>query len=311
MDVSRLFMKVCIPNKYGTWENSGTGKAFFIQRLIPELEKRGVEVTADPSKKVDITLGIGKFLYKPRSGKRVLRLGPCHFSTQENWKMLNLRKIAAVKKADGVIYQSEWSRKVCRKYLGKHDFETVIFNGGIAKRPIKIRPGKFVASTRTWIPQKRLKRLIKAFLLANIPGKTLDIYGQTPLRNKKFDGVTFYGLVPPDEIKLAGKIFLHPVYLDASPNAVVEALCAGCRVIHGSEGGTHELVGDNGLKLLDEKWDFKPINLFHPPKLDISKWAAAMELESDFKYEPVNSLHVNIKNIAKEYIDFFSEVIND
>ena len=299
-------MRICIPNKYGTWKNSGTGKAFFIKRLIVEFKKRGLFVTADPGKEVEITLGMGKFLYKPRSGKRVLRLGPCHFSTRENWGMLNERKKRSVKKADGVIYQSEWSKRVCRKYLGKNKLEKVIFNGAPLQKKSYKKTGRFVASTRKWLPQKRLKYLLKAFELVKIGHKTLDVYGETKPKNIR--GVTFHGIVPPEKIDLAGKIFLHPVWLDASPNSVVEALAAGCQVICGSQGGTRELVKGNGRIVMDKIWDFKPVDLDKPPKLDIEAWVKAME-NLNYVSSGVDNLHVDISTIADKYIEFFYEVL--
>jgi len=325
-------MKVCIANKYGTWENRNTGKAFFIARLIPELRNLGVDVTADHQETADIHLGIGKFLYKPKSGKRVLRLGPCHFNKKEDWKTLNKRKADAVRKADGVIYQSQWSRKVCHKFLGRNEVEAVIFNGSDMDREIKL-PGriyekkwKFVAGTRTWLPQKRMKAIIKAWTLADINDSSLIIMGNV---EKKYSGVRkiisqnhFGG--PEKKTRLAGPldqweiwvelnrpntIFVDVTHLGACPNSVVEALTAGCRIICGSEGGTHELVQNNGIIIPDKPWDFKPIDLDRPPKLNVERLAEAMCMEAVEGRPEVDASHVDIRNIAGKYKKFFEEVL--
>jgi len=311
-------LKVCITNKYGTWENGKTGKGFFVQRLIPELKRLGVTVTADANDKADLHVGIGKFDYKPKSGKRILRLGPCHFNTRENWKALNKRKADSLKMADGVIYQSEWSKKVCHKYLGKSSREVVIFNGcdvvNGAREPNQYK--YFVAMARKWLPQKRLRTIIKAYKLANIKKSRLYIFGDV---DKQIDGdingpvVICDGMVDHHrlwEILVRGPVVVHPVYLDACPNSVVEALCYGCRVICTDQGGTREIVGANGTILKDKPWDFKPIDLSKPLKLDVEKLAKAMLIEAEDDMPKVDAAHVDIRNIAGQYKKFFEDVLN-
>ena len=312
-----MSIKVCIATTKGSWSCSSTGKGFFMARLIPEFENLGVKVTTKPDDKSDIHVGIGKFLYKPKSGKRVLRLGPCHFNKKEDWKTLNKRKSDAVRKADGVIYQSQWSKKVCNKYLGRNEVEAVIFNGSPIQKKHTSHPNYFVALTRTWLPQKRLKTIIRAFKMAEIQGAVLYVFGNV---KKKVDfdehgdvKIIYEGLVDRQRLSFILNLcntLVHPVYLDCAPNAIVEALCAGCRVITTDQGGTRELVKDNGIILKDKPWDFKPINLDKPPKLSIERLAEAMCMEAVDGRPVVDASHVDIRNIAKQYKGFFERVLD-
>lgn len=306
-------MKVCIATTKGSWSCSQTGKGFHALRLIPALKRLGVDVTENWEDKVDITLGIGKFLYET-ANKKVLRLGAVHFSAGYNWKKPNKRKKKAVKKADGVIYQSQFSKSICRKYLGKGKGpETVIFNGASIVKPENDKR-VYMMSTRTWIRQKRLKNAVQAFLMADIDAE-LHIYGETEGRARDYrrePKVFFHGPVKQQEVQEALKkanVLLHPTYLDACPNSVAEALCAGCRVICTDQGGTKELVKDNGTVVIDKPWNGKPINLEHPPSLDKNAMAEAIRFE--FANEKtVDAGYLDIDKLAKDYVKFFEKVLN-
>jgi glycosyltransferase involved in cell wall biosynthesis len=308
-------MKIAIYNRNMTLKAPKTGKGFFLSRLTREFKKMGIKVTADPNKKVDITLGIGKFIFKPK-GKAILRLGDIHKTTTENYKKLNKRKTGALKMADGVIFQSKYSRKLSRHFLGKEKCpSTVIFNGADPEYyrdiPAKESPFKynFLCSTRKWLPQKRLKYAIKAFKRANIPDSCLWIAGIVLGNEKKHkaDNVKFVGLLDNKTLGSYYKLcnaMIDVTYLSACPNNVVESLVAGCPVICTNQGGTIELTGWGRM---DKPYNFKPINLDRPPKLDVEKLATMFHLISE--KEPIEAEHLYISNIARQYVKFFRKVL--
>ena len=308
-----MSIKICIATTKGSWSCSQTGKGFHALRLIPALRKLGVKVTEDYKEKVDITMGVGKFLYEP-TGKKILRLGAVHFSAKYNWKIPNKRKTKSVKIADAAIYQSQFSRKICRKYLGKvKGPETIILNGSNIVKPQNDKR-IYMMSTRQWILQKRLPQAIEAFLLADIDGAVLHVCGDTMNRAKAFrknpkivlHGPT--GQAKVQEMLKKANVLIHPTYLDASPNSVAEALCAGCRVICTDQGGTKEMVLDNGMVIKDKPWNGKPINLDRPPKLDRTRLAEAIVMES-VAGRKVDASHLDINELAKKYVKFFEEVL--
>jgi len=323
-------MKICITNKRKSWATAKTGKGFFVQRLITELTNRGVEVTTDPEAEVDVTLGIGKFEFKPK-GKAVLRLGACHIDTNSQWKKLNARKKKALKRANGVIYQSQFSKKLCHAFLGKPKCpETVIFNGANPNE-FDVEPYKspykynFLASTRVWTCQKRLPQIYSAWYDAKIPNSCLWVCGEVGVRNMTVNdnrintSITLLGLVDQKTLASLYKLcdaMIDITWLSACPNNVVEALVAGCPAISSNDGGIHELGWSDKKNhpfnyaciRSDKIWNMKkPLNLNKPPKfyqygLIGNIEGMAYHQKKEFTYGPLH-----ISTIAKQYLDFFND----
>lgn len=312
-------MKVKILTTKGSWSLAGTGKGMFVQRLIKALEEKNVEVTSKQYDSADIELGIGKFMApKHRVNKRVVRIGPSHFDTNQNWKQLNKRKAEAVRNSDGVIYQSRWSQNVGRIYLGDGKLETVIFNG----HPIVDFPGHrmlldtAVMSTRKWVSQKRLKNTLQIFR-DNFTGSPykLMVLGECDkklIRKFNSDNILIRGPVSQQDVKNVlshAKFMIHPVWLDACPNSVVEAIAHGCSVLCSDQGGTKE-IAISGERIPEEPWDFKPVNLNKPPKMDSDIWANAIKYMFNVGFG-LTQHHIDINNIADQYIEFFKKVLNN
>ena len=79
--------------------------------------------------------------------------------------------------------------------------------------------------------------------------------------------------------------FLHLAWLDHCPNVVVDARAAGCQIICSSAGGTQEIAGPEAIVIEEDKWDFQPVPLYHPPPLDFSrkiknKWEIGYNMDS-------------------------------
>jgi glycosyltransferase involved in cell wall biosynthesis len=64
---------------------------------------------------------------------------------------------------------------------------------------------------------------------------------------------------------------LHLAWLDHCPNVVVDARASGCQIICSSAGGTAEISGDDAIIIEEDEWDYEPVDLYNPPKLDFSR----------------------------------------
>ena len=303
-----------------------TGKGKFAIRLKKALKELGVKATFEPDSpsmrgKFDIVLGFGKFLEKHDAKKKIVRLGALHIDKNEDYKKLNKRKKKAIHSADGVIYQSKFSKKLCREFLGKPDCpEAVIFNGADPKE-FDVEPMKspfkynFLASTRVWTPQKRLCFIKEAFYRAGIDNSCLWVCGDTgkdgiigKIHYGKTKTCWHLGLVSEKKLASLYKLcnaMIHITYLDACPNSVVEALVAGCPVICTDQGGVYELVKSGYRLFYDKQYNFKPIDLNKPPKLKFE--FSKIELNRVWKSD---SVHLHISTIAKQYLNFFEKVLN-
>ena len=119
-------MKICLVHK----SDPHTGKGKFAQRLTAALIQMGLTVVQNPRERVHIDLQFGKRAYEPTmANATVLRLGPAHVDKRQDYRKLNIPKWKAAKRSDGIIYQSEYSQRVCHRFLGKpKGMETIIPN---------------------------------------------------------------------------------------------------------------------------------------------------------------------------------------
>jgi len=319
-------MKACIATKYKDWSCEHTGKGLFLNRLIPALKELGVEIVK-PGQPADINLAVGKNVWESTAKKNVIRLGDAH--KEKGHKKLNKRKWKAVKEADGVIYQSRYSKKLCRTFIGKPSCPEAVISNGADPKEFDVKPYKsktkynFLASARVWTPQKRLKQIVEAFIKADVSDSSLWIVGKN--QNFQYDigkRINVQGIGPVDSKTLASlyklcNALIDITWLSACPNSVVEALVAGCPVISGNDGGIYELGFSNkGFPFKyscirsDEIWDMKkPVDLSSPPKF-YQKGLAFNIKDMGYTAKPrftYESLHIS--NIAKQYLEFFKEVL--
>lgn len=300
-----------------------TGKGKFASRLLSALGKLGIETTTNTLAKVDVALHIGRVHYRSKAKVNVLRLGPAHVNSAQDYKSLNRAKLDSVKAADAIIYQSQYSKKVCQRFIGKTKAPSIVIYNGATGWYMASKPWptnykyNIVCATRKWLKQKRLKHIVRAFSCADVKDACLWICGNT-LGEKipKQHNIKCVGVL--DDVAL-GSIFassnamVNITYLDACPNAVVEALCAGCPVICTDQGGTHELLHDiptDGIVIADKPYNFKPIDLEHPPKPRMPELVAAiLHYCQDRDDATPYPKHLFIDAIAQQYVRFFERLL--
>jgi len=279
-------------------ENPTSGKGHFIKRLAAELPNHGVELVFDPKKPHDIYLAVNSFKHKTKAPK-VLRVNGVYNNTDIPYKKMNEEIAIQCRKADGIVYQSEWSKQMHNKYVGTYKVPTdVIFNGAKIFETEPLQGISFCAVSR-WRPHKRLADIQKAFNLASIPDSTLWISNKTKQTTV--------------ELALRSSVALiHLCWQDANPNSVVESLTMGTPVITNNVGGTQELIKPGCGKVceIDAPYDMRPVKLYKPPPIDHRIVAEAM-WESLSWPRVVNNGHVDIRNIAMQYKFFLEGVLNE
>lgn len=316
-------MKILFPNG----KDPSTGKGFFAQRLKKELKKQGIKIITNPKKKHDISLNFVKIKNKSKT-KKIIRLDGVYFNKKQPWKKMNSKIAKNMNKADGIIYQSEYSKYMCKKYLGKFKGKTAIIPNGADPEYYKnIEKAEsnykynFLAVSR-WRPHKRLKDIIESFLLANIPESCLFIIGNLEKsglnkieikKYKNIKNIKFLNVLNQKQLASYYKLCnasIHLCWFDSCPNSVIEALTAGCPVISNNTGGTPELVNKAGGIVcgIDKTFNYNPVKLYSPPKIDRKIIVNALYdiIDNPIK---VNVDSFNINNIAKQYIKFFKEFI--
>lgn len=192
--------------------------------------------------------------------------------------------------ASGVIFQSEFNKRLTTKYFGEHPSTTVIHNGADIDMIVATNPivntvldsfDNVWSCAAHWRPHKRLSENIRYFIEHSGEKDCLVVAG-------KYDGnepegfksyfnhgrIFNVGQLPPQALIALykrSKYFLHLAWLDHCPNVVVDARASGCKIICSSAGGTKEVAGPDAIVIEEEEWDMSPVNLYRPPRMDFEK----------------------------------------
>ena len=285
-----------------------SGKQNFAVLLSRAFIKKGIKVV---SKKPDINLVFVKGVKK--GCKNILRLDGAWMNNKMNYKGKNKRIASTMRQCDGVIYQSEYSRKVCQKFIGKHKIHRVIYNGcdpDVFHKKYEHRKPYVLACSR-WRPHKRLSVIIKGFLSSGISDEHDLLICGDPDVHVKHPSIMYLGRQRIRDIYkiTAGCAFVsHLAYLDCCPNSVVESLVAGKRVLFSKSGGTPEIVKDSGIGIDDKKYKFKAIDLYKPPILSMDSIVSAYKQLVDDDSQ-IFRPDLNIDHVVDQYLDYMESIL--
>lgn len=301
-----------------------TGKGFFLQRLSDEFRKQGI-IIANASDHCDIALHLSKIKEQIKAKKHIIRYDGVYHNIDQDYISMNQAMAKHMRYADGVIYQSEFSKAMCDCYLGKFNGKSkIIFNGADIDHYKKVKPiasdkDIFLAVSR-WRPHKRLKDIIECFLMADIKDSILYVAGPleksglvpNDIRRYRSSNIKFMGSIDQnilDRYYVSCRASLHLCWFDSCPNSVVEAIAAGHIVISNNVGGTPELVSrSNGFVCqIDPSYDYKPVRLYKPPRFN--RDIVANAVRNSINSITISNDFINIKIIANQYLKFFKEIL--
>jgi len=283
--------------------SSNTGPNSFGRKLVKYLEKSGHAF--DAAHKSDVVLAFIQANEK-YSIPLVQRLDGIYFNTAQNYKVQNYFIEETYKKADGVIFQSNFNRDLTFEFFGPHDNYTIIHNGADTEvidttKPIEI-PDRFSeiwSCASSWRPHKRLDENIKYFLEHSSEQDCLVVAGR--IDNRINDPRIFYtGEIKQNELYALYKAsthFIHLAWLDHCPNVVVDARACGCKIVCSSSGGTREIAGPDAIVIKEEEWNFQPVRLYEPPEMDFSK-----KINNEW------NMSYNMDIVADSYFKFLEKV---
>ena len=284
-----------------------SGKEKFAFRLSEQFKKLGIKIV---SKNPDVNLVFVKGVY---SGKiYIIRLDNAWINLKINSGGKNKKIYKTMKKCDAVIYQGEYSKKVCQKFIGIHKINTVIPNGcdfsEFKETYVHRRP--YVLAFSRWRPHKRLKEITNGFLESGL-NKDYDlIICGDPDYVVKDKSVIYVGKTNKkilNPIIKGCKFVIHLAYMDCCPNSVVESLVCGKNILHTDSGGMKDIVKCSGYCIKDGDFNYKMVDLYNPPALDMNSIIKGYQTLVDRPGYPRKDLF--IEEIAKLYIAFFKKVI--
>jgi len=293
---------------------SSSGPNKFTRTLINQLvRERKVVVSNQAEADVEFCL-IQQQVHKVKP--MVLRLDGIWFNSDQDYNRQNAPIKFSYQNADAVVFQSEFNKNLTEHWFGEHNNSHIIHNAADLNLIKAANPNywnkKFGKDTEVWScasswrPHKRLNENIRYFLDFAPKDAIFAIAGALGRDDAK--------VIPSDKrIVLLGDLdymsllslykrsstFVHLAYLDHCPNVVVDAQSSGCRIVCSSTGGTKEIV-NNGTIIYEKTWDYKPIRLYSPPKIDFSERFQKRLYEQDNR---------NIVNCSKKYYDIMKELV--
>lgn len=317
-------MKILMPIK----DKDGGGRANFLKRLAVSVRECGHDAVASPKYGYDVSINPVRLLY-PKKKPRILRVDGAAMDVKMDYGHKNRFIAKSLRDCDGVIYQSEYSKKLCDSLVSKTKKPYAIIHNGapVVDRRSAMKNGvprlkyryNFVTASR-WRPHKRLKEIVAAFRMADIEDSCLWILGEnykgcvdSVVRTIKEDNIIYVGKVSPDTVRAYYAIadaVVHLCWLDACPNSVVEALSLGVPVITNNVGGTPELVKKCGGIIcdIDKPYTYNAVDLYNPQRIDVGVVADGMIRAIAWR-ERINVEPIDINNIADKYISFMKRFI--
>ena len=299
------------------------GPAVFCSRLKSELINQGhsfVPVT-HPGFFNNLSCIIGLAF---KDAKNILRLDGLYFDSENpNTDQLNSTIFTCYSDFDHIVFQSEFSKQMYETITGVVKPSTIIPNGvpeyfnPKAKKTDDPRLSmicnayqKVCIASASWRRHKRLEETIEAFDHWELEDVCLLVLGGEEYRDKLDQTIpSNVYLLPkfaPEElpqIYALADCMIHLSWLDWCPNTVVEALACGVPVLCSDNGGTKELVRDNGTIIcLEDKYEIGTrVPLYSPPKVDIDVVVdgivKTLKLEKGFSRDDLK-----ISEVATKYL---------
>jgi glycosyltransferase involved in cell wall biosynthesis len=304
---------------YIQYHKNDSGKGKFISRLIPAMREFGIKCMSKPAG-CDATLGVTWFREKTGGMPKILRIDGVHLNTENRAVWRNEKIEENVRRADLIIWQSEYCKVVGGKILhaeGKNCF--TIFNGApVVDLPPEHKRSQNPLMAAKWWSSSSMPRHHKRLsyhadiahefwkrtgITTTIAG---EVYNQKP---QKGEGVIYTGYLPDDklqEVMRNASMFVYVPYFDWCPNVVVEAMANRCNVICGNVGGHAEMVAGYGTVLDIDKFLDKPYgDKHHIPQPPIGSVVDAMVAQLEKR--DVNT--VNPKMVIQYVAERYSEAI--
>lgn len=304
------------------------GPGIFLHRLKTELERRGCFSQGEPDVWIQLsfqTLPEGIDQRRRQGTTRILvRMNGCYCTRHhviqkpfvipvpvlDDWRSrkVNTRKNTRIRQnleqADGIVFQSEFSRRLTHRFVTPSEPGTIIYNG-VPLEDFSPNGDTFpefsgrlnILSSHGFQPYHRLHdsmRILAAakrnlsqplhlHVIGGDDGRSFAHARQVAEKLGLSDGedYTFWGKRPFNELATlyrSCQLMLNLSYWDSCPNVVIEALACGLPVVGVNHGGVGELVREAGV-LVDEAIPFTyldHLDFSRMPKAPVSRYVRAL-----------------------------------
>ena len=306
------------------------GPKIFLRKLSVAIEENNyakVVNALSPFFDIAIFNNFARNIYKK---KYILRLDGLFFdirNTVGDNKKLNGKIFYSLERSNGIIFQSNFSKKLFERFYGEIHIDNTVINNGSSitfsednkRLKFEIPKGKIIIlAVAHWRRHKRLKEIVELYKELTLRFNQLYLIVVGPNAElPRSNDILYIPTLEQDEIySLLTQIDLmfHFSWLDNCPNSVVEALCLNVPVLCTNQGGTRELIEiSNGgiVSNADDEFNFEPVDLYNPPKpnMNILYEDAVRLIENlEFYKNKINTRMININNVAKKYVEFAHKI---
>ena len=252
------------------------GPTIFGLRLKNQLEKDGFLFKEDSNNRICIIRGD-----KKEGANNILRLDGLYLDAggkEGKSEVMNRPIFKSYRRFNKIVFQSDFSKKCYEEFTGIKKDNSIIYNGApddfFKEVDPAVRPegfDKVVIASSKWRRHKRIQECINAFKDKRLKDVALVILGGYKNLNIpnvfSLPRITHSNL--PKYYQMADAM-IHLAWLDWCPNTVVEGLASKLPVLCSHNGGTKELVNNDGVIIQLEE-DYKvgeQVHLYRPPKVD-------------------------------------------
>jgi glycosyltransferase involved in cell wall biosynthesis len=293
------------------------GPSVFMRRLRHYLvDHYDVKVT---DKNPDLYLSAVWRGNPPKGVKVIHRVDNCYFDKLNKDRIRFNNKIKnAIKKADGVIYQSTFSLGMCNKILGVRGSKIATIHNGFDQSicsniaPFRHKHKHLFVACALWRPIKRPQAIMRAFIKAEIPNSALVMIGDGIKKRPSNSNIICTGKLKPRETYQyykAATAIVHISRMESCPNSVIEGLSFGKPIVCNNAGGTKEIVSSDGIIVkIDPPDNFKMFSMRDPESIDVKKVALAMREVVGRKWS-IRRPDLSMSNCVEQYYSFFKTVI--
>jgi len=239
-----------------------------------------------------------------------LRMDGIYINTAQNYSAQNANIKRTYQMSSGIIFQSAFGKKLIEKTFGVHENSIIIPNGAdllsiVAAEPLAFNKyDNLWCCAANWRPHKRLSENIRYFLEHAGDNDGLIVAGGVPLSNQiRHPRIHYAGDLNQNQLfslYKKSKFFIHLASLDCCPNVVIDARACDCKIVCTDSGGSREIAGVDAIVIKDLDWDYEPLDLYNPIRLDFS---------NTVDNSPLGNSDYNMSNVSKSYFDFIGGAI--
>jgi glycosyltransferase involved in cell wall biosynthesis len=325
-------MRIGFPNT-----RQSEGPKIFLSRLRRSIVRQGLAQTSSflwPFHDISLFNSIARPNYGRPYVVRVDNIFIDQAETCGCTETLNRPIFRAIKKSNGVVFQSHFNRNLVNCFMGSLTVPQSVIPNGVDLEEFSPRGPNMrdrigvpsdalvLMTSASWRPHKRLSNIVDVFRMLSIKRKDVYLFilgggapDQSALHHPR---IHYTGHISPALLPAwyrSADLFLFLSWLDSCPNTVIEAIACGIPVVCSNQGGTPEIIERTHggvVSKADEAYSFGLVDLYAPPSPDLDAILESVDAVIDNLSEYRSRIQfaaVDINHTANHYVQFLENCL--